>query len=76
MRRWMVWSALGGTCGSAYGTVEPVLRRAGFDVVAEASTGEEAIELVDAHEPTTPIAACWRCSPTCRPIGRGGKIEW
>jgi DNA-binding NarL/FixJ family response regulator len=31
--------------------IASLLRRAGFDVVAEAATGEEAVELVDAHAP-------------------------
>ena len=32
-----------------------LLRRAGFDVVAEASTGDEAVALVDEHEPEIAI---------------------
>jgi DNA-binding NarL/FixJ family response regulator len=32
-----------------------LLRRAGFDVVAEASTGDEAVALVDAHAPELAI---------------------
>jgi DNA-binding NarL/FixJ family response regulator len=35
--------------------IASLLRRAGFDVVAEASTGEEMIEVVDAHEPDLAI---------------------
>jgi DNA-binding NarL/FixJ family response regulator len=35
--------------------IAALLRRAGFDIVAEASTGEEMIELVDAHEPDLAI---------------------
>jgi DNA-binding NarL/FixJ family response regulator len=31
--------------------IASLLRRAGFDVVAEAATGEEAVEAVDAHAP-------------------------
>ena len=35
--------------------IASLLRRAGFDVVAEASTGDEAVELVDAHAPDIAI---------------------
>ena len=35
--------------------IASLLRRAGFDVVAEASTGDEVVELVDAHTPDIAI---------------------
>jgi DNA-binding NarL/FixJ family response regulator len=35
--------------------IASLLRRAGFDVVAEASTGDEAVALVDAHAPEIAI---------------------
>jgi DNA-binding NarL/FixJ family response regulator len=35
--------------------IASVLRRAGLDVVAEASTGDEVVELVDAHTPDIAI---------------------
>jgi DNA-binding NarL/FixJ family response regulator len=35
--------------------IASLLRRAGFDVVAEASTGDEAVALVDAHTPEIAI---------------------
>jgi DNA-binding NarL/FixJ family response regulator len=43
--------------------IAPLLRRTGFDVVAEASTGEEAIELIDAHDPEVAILGI-RVPPT------------
>jgi DNA-binding NarL/FixJ family response regulator len=35
--------------------IASLLRRVGFDVVAEASTGDEVVEQVDAHEPDVAI---------------------
>ena len=35
--------------------IASLLRRAGFDVVAEASSGDEVVELVDAHAPDVAI---------------------
>ena len=35
--------------------IASLLRRVGFDIVAEASTGDEAVELVDAHAPDIAI---------------------
>ena len=35
--------------------IASLLRRAGFEVVAEASTGDKAVELVDAHTPDIAI---------------------